>query len=92
MRVRVSDVAERDIWRLSEFLHLKSQRAADAAVDVIVEGMCSLSDKANRGQPLGDGRVRELFLPFGRGAYILQYHVHAEEVVVVRVFHSREDR
>ena len=92
MRVKVSDVAERDIWRLSDFLHQKNPRAADAAVDLILEGMTSLSDMADRGQPLGDGRIRELFLPFGRGTYILQYHVYAEEVVVLRIFHSREDR
>ena len=92
MRVRVSDVAERDIWRLADFLFRKSPRASDAAVAVILEGIASLSDLAERGNPLGDGRVRELYLPFGSGAYIIQYRVREGEVMTLRIFHSLEDR
>lgn len=44
--------------------------------------------------PLSDdtGR-RELFLPFGAGSYVLRYRLDASgSVVVIRVWHSRENR
>jgi plasmid stabilization system protein ParE len=35
---------------------------------------------------------RELFVPFGAGAYVLRYRIHADTIVVLRVWHSREER
>ena len=35
---------------------------------------------------------RELYLPFGSGGYVLRYVVAREEIVVIRVWHAREDR
>lgn len=39
----------------------------------------------------GTGR-RELILPFGAGAYVLRYKIDGEDVVIIRAWHSREDR
>jgi plasmid stabilization system protein ParE len=30
--------------------------------------------------------------PFGRGAYVLRYRIDDDAVVVLRVWHSREER
>jgi plasmid stabilization system protein ParE len=35
---------------------------------------------------------REVLAPFGGGAYVLRYRVDADAVVIVRVWHSREER
>ena len=39
-----------------------------------------------------DTERRQLFVPFGAGAYVLRYRVHGDTVVVIRVWHSREAR
>jgi plasmid stabilization system protein ParE len=47
-----------------------------------------------RGRPSGTPGIRELIVPFGRSAYLLRY-VHlaaADEVVILRVWHAREER
>ncbi|OWV80272.1 hypothetical protein ATY77_26000 [Rhizobium sp. R634] len=37
---------------------------------------------------------RQLFVPFGKSAYVLRYRIHeeADTLVVVRVWHGREQR
>jgi plasmid stabilization system protein ParE len=35
---------------------------------------------------------RELFIPFGAGAYVLRYRIDRDTVIVIRVWHSREAR
>ena len=39
----------------------------------------------------GTGR-RQLFVPFGAGAYVLRYRIHHDDIVVIRAWHSRETR
>ena len=34
---------------------------------------------------------RELLVLFGAGAYVLRYRVHRDAVVIIRVWHSREE-
>jgi len=43
--------------------------------------------------PLGDAlKRRELYLAFGAGAYVLRYILTENNIVVIRVWHSRERR
>lgn len=35
---------------------------------------------------------RELYLPSGTGAYMLRYRFDGENVIIIRVWHSREHR
>ena len=83
-----------DIERLYKFLHEKSPSAALRAAQTIVEGARLLESTPEAGRPMNDdtGR-RELFLVFGAGAYVLRYKMDAAgTVVVIRVWHSRENR
>jgi len=42
---------------------------------------------------MSDGsKRRELYLPFGNGAYVLRYRLDGDMVVIIRVWHSREHR
>lgn len=83
-----------DVDRLHAFLREKSPSAAARAARVILGGANRLQELPELGRPLADetGR-RDLFLPFGAGAYVLRYRLeNPSSVVIVRVWHSREER
>jgi hypothetical protein len=54
----------------------------------------SLDIFPERGRPSGAPNVRELIVPFGRAGYVLRYAYwrQVDEVVVLRIWHSREAR
>lgn len=83
--------SEEDIQRLFGFLFEKSPGAAGKAIESILERSELLGDYSELGHLMQDdsGR-RELFVPFGAGAYVLRYYIVKDRVVVVRVWHSRE--
>ncbi len=83
-----------DIERLHSFLKGKSPEAASRAAQTILKAAILLQSTPHIGRPMPDetGR-RELFVPFGAGAYVLRYiQEDKNTVVVIRVWHSREDR
>ncbi len=85
--------ARDDIQRLFDFLLERDPAAAERAVRTIQLGSMSLLEYPRVGRSLDDetGR-RELFVPFGAGAYVIRYVVLDEQIVVIRVWHSREKR
>jgi len=85
--------AKEDIARLHEFLKHKNSDAASRMVNLLLTGADQLSDFPEIGMPLGDKlKRRELFLAFGAGAYVLRYVLTEKNIVVIRVWHSLEDR
>ena len=66
-----------------------SQRALDA----IREGMrlLSWSPYSCRRAELGNGRSRELIVPFGATGYIVLFEIVGDDVVVGAVRHQREE-
>jgi toxin ParE1/3/4 len=81
-----------DLDRLREFLFAKNPVTAARAVKAIIQGTTLLEKTPNLGRPMADGsKRRELFMPFGAGSYVLRYFIREETVVIVRVWHSRED-
>ncbi len=85
--------AKADLERLFQFLLDKNPGAAKRMIRQIQTGARHLQDFPEIGRPMRDdtGR-RELFLPFGNGYYVLRYRIHADEVVIIRVWHGRESR
>lgn len=83
-----------DIARLHDFLIDKDAQAAQRAAKVMFEGSLLLENAPRLGRPIPDGtKRRELFLPFGSGFYAVRYFVDAKNtVVIVRVWHSKENR
>ena len=70
----------------------RSPEAAVNAIDSILDAIASLTEFGDRGAPGDPPGTRNLFIPFGRGAYALNYRADDHEVVVARIFHSLEDR
>lgn len=83
-----------DVERLHAFLQEKSLAAAQRAAQTILNGARLLETAPEAGRPMNDetGR-RELFVAFGAGAYVLRYRIGAADtVIIIRVWHSREQR
>ena len=84
--------ARADLARLEAFLIYQAPSAARRAVETISAALQSLKTFPEPGRrPFEDGR-RELIVPFASAAYVIQYGVRPERVVVIRFFHSREAR
>lgn len=82
-----------DIDRLYDFLFNKNEEAATKAAQVILRGSSLLEKSPRLGRPMADGTGRrELFIPFGSGFYVLRYFLTSDTVVIVRIWHGREDR
>lgn len=87
--------ASDDIDRLYEFLVEKNPVAAQKAMLAIDEGIRLLSGNPNIGVVIPERPdYQQLFIPFGKSAYVLRYRVHAETdtLAVVRVWHGKELR
>ena len=86
--------AVKDIERLHAFLYKKDISVARQAAYVIFQAASLLETSPRIGRPMPDETARrELIIPFGSGAYILRYVLETDNtVVVIRVWHSRENR
>jgi plasmid stabilization system protein ParE len=90
--VRIASAANLDLARLVDFLAVRNANAALRAADALEAAIRSLDEFSERGRPGPDPGLRELIVPFGSGAYVIQYRVDPTIVVVARIFHGREDR
>ena len=85
--------AREDIRRLFEFLMTKNPGAAGRAVQTIRKGAAELETLPERGRPMNDDtRRRELLLPFGSSHYVLRYRIDGQSIVIIRVWHQREQK
>jgi plasmid stabilization system protein ParE len=94
VKLIVSREAGADLDRLHAFLADKDQGSARRAVGALDKAIHSRELFPERGRPSGTRGIRELIVPFGRSAYLLRYlHLDAaDEVVILRVWHGREER
>lgn len=85
-----------DIERLYNFLiDAGNPLAAQKAMLTIDEGVQMLQESPHLGVPMErDPAYRQIFIPFGKRAYVLRHRIDAENdtLVVMRVWHSRESR
>jgi len=85
--------APQDVMRLYEFLAERSPEVARKAAGRVAEVARQLEHHPESGQPMDDGARRQVFVHFGAGAYVIRYRFDNEaNVVIVRVWHSREQR
>jgi plasmid stabilization system protein ParE len=83
-----------DVERLHAFLYEKDQAAASRAAANILSGSKLLAANPRIGRPMPDDtKRRELFIAYGAGAYVIRYIFDSNHnVVILRVWHSRENR
>jgi plasmid stabilization system protein ParE len=92
MRVRWTTQARSDLTRLYEFLApTDRQAAARAARSLRAAPALLLRDNPRLGARLRDFAPREVHRLFV-GAYELRYEIQGDAIIVLRVWHTREDR
>jgi len=85
--------AQDDLKRLFEFIQPHSEEAAIKAVAAILGAIEKLGAFPEVGRPWEpDARFRELIVRFGARGYVTRYHYTDSRVVILRVWHSSEER
>lgn len=89
-----------DLQRLEDFAierelasHTPDWTAPQRALDALREGLrlLSWSPYTCRKADLGNGRSRELIVPFGSTGYVVLFEIVGDQVVVAAVRHQREE-
>lgn len=91
MKIRWMTWAAADLNRLEEFLRPASPFAAARTVQRLIAAPKLLLQQPRRGERLeahSPREVRRLLV----GAYEIQYEIVGDDIVILRVFHTREDR
>jgi plasmid stabilization system protein ParE len=98
--VKLLDEAVADLQRLEDFAierelasEIPDWTTPQRALDAIGEGMrlLSWSPYSCRKAELGNGRSRELIVPFGGAGYIVLFEIVGDDVIVGAVRHQREE-
>jgi len=82
-----------DLSRLREFIQTKNPKAAVKAAQCIVKSANLLLDHPHLGHPMANlPEFNEIFVPFGQHGYVLRYRIDHENIIILRIWHTREDR
>jgi plasmid stabilization system protein ParE len=88
-----SPAALTDLDRQHDFLAETDSLVAAKTIQAIVEVGGSLSKNSRRGTPIADAPgLRKILVPFGKSSYIIHYIVLNEEILILRVYHGRQNR
>lgn len=82
-----------DLSRIRAFIAPHNKKAAQNAARRIIESANFLLENPYLGRPLEDmPAFSELFIPFGQRGYVMRYRVEDESIIILRIWHAREDR
>ncbi|MCI0409297.1 MAG: type II toxin-antitoxin system RelE/ParE family toxin [Acidobacteria bacterium] len=87
-----SPTAVADLVRLRNFIALHNPDAARRAAESLKKAARLLAEHPGLGKRLEGRTDRELMVPFGQRGYALRYRLEGETVVVLKIWHSLEDR
>ncbi|HEX8900493.1 type II toxin-antitoxin system RelE/ParE family toxin [Vitreimonas sp.] len=90
-RVELRPAARRDLLRFERDLNRHSPRAALRMFDLVTRRILSLGAEPFKGVERRTD-MRELFVKFGKSAYVVRYRVTDDAVIVTRVWNSRQNR
>lgn len=92
MRVVWSADARRDLERIHEFLASKSRQAADRATVALARAPGRLAEVPRMGvrvRSFPDAEVRRVVVA---RQYEMRYQIVGSVIIILRIFHTREDR
>jgi plasmid stabilization system protein ParE len=93
MKLEWSDQALADLDRFADFLHREHPRLATRVAAEIIAKARLLSEHPQLGRPIAGHRAyRQIVLQVLGAGYVFQYRFDGERLVMLRVFHSREER
>jgi len=93
LSIRFLPEAESDIKRLYDFLLLINKASAKKALLAIYSDIELLSLHPEIGKPMRQPLyVREYLVKFGSRGYIIHYRPIETEIIVLRIWHSLENR
>lgn len=82
-----------DLKRLHAFIEPHSPDAAKRAVNTLIDAAEKLAEFPEKGRPWDlEMDFRELSVRFGARGYVIRYRFVDDEAIIVRVWHSLEDR
>jgi plasmid stabilization system protein ParE len=85
--------AVNDLSRLREFLKSKNPKAATKAAQSIVKTANGLLEFPYLGHPTDDlPEFNKIFILFGQNGYDMHYRIDNGNIIILRVWHSREAR
>jgi plasmid stabilization system protein ParE len=76
---------------LLDWIEELSPAAAGRAADRIEAGLADLGLYPESGRPIADD-MREKVILFGRDGYVARYRIQGQSVLVLRLFHGRQNR
>jgi plasmid stabilization system protein ParE len=93
MKIEWSDEALADLNRFVEFLNREHPSLAARVATEIISKVQVLAEHPKLGRPIaGREEYRQIVLQVLRAAYVFQYRLDGERLVILRVYHARESR
>ena len=85
--------ASDDLNRHYDFIKVNNPEAAARAIQTIVFSAESLQENPRRGAIVDEiAGLRKLLVPFGKYGYMIHYVILEDDVIILRVYHGRENR
>lgn len=87
-----TEAARADLIRLRRFIEPKNPVAARRAAEALKKGADLLLEHPGMGRRLEGRPDRELDIPFGKRGYVMRYRLDGDDIVILKIWHSREER
>ena len=87
-----SPAARTDLVRLRKFVALHNLDAARRAAQSLKKSANLIAEHPGIGARLESRQDREIFVPFEAQGFIIRYRYDGKTVVILRIWHSLEDR
>ncbi|AFZ59237.1 type II toxin-antitoxin system RelE/ParE family toxin [Anabaena cylindrica FACHB-243] len=88
-----TETAISDLNRHYDFIALSNADAAARAIQAIVASGGTLQQNPRRGAIIDEiAGLRKLIVAFGKYGFIIHYVILEDEVIILRIYHGRENR